>query len=359
MSAYSIVHILCFRENKMEQVAGQKTIKFLAERMGLSTTTVSRVLSGQASRYRIGTETEDSVIKEASRLNIVPNRVAKSLRLQKTNTLGLIVPNIANPFFGTLARYIEAQARKCGYSIVLCDSGEAERNEIESLRLLNASAVDGIIASPLGQSGQHFIDLYKRGKPIVVVDRYFPNMEMPYVTSDNYTASLDAMEYLIANGHRTIACIQGLPGCGLTIDRAKGYRDALKKHNIPINESLIVGDQFDQHRSYVETKLLLRHKPRPTAIFSLGSSIAFGALTAIIEENLKVPDDISLLSFDEQPYFSFLAVPLTAIAQQSAAMGEIAVKLLIDQIEAKGSYEKRGVLLPTKLNIRKSVKNIF
>ncbi|HOL32448.1 MAG TPA: LacI family DNA-binding transcriptional regulator [Anaerohalosphaeraceae bacterium] len=342
----------------MAHLSNQKTIKSLAEHMGLSRTTVSRVLSGQAKRYRIGSETEEAVIAEAARLEIVPNKTAKSLKLQRTYSLGLIVPNIANPFFGTLARYIEAEARKEGYTILLCDSGESEMMEIELLGLLNSNNVDGVIAAPIGLAGSHFKELHKQGKPVVIVDRYFSNIDLPFVTSDNYQASYEATEYLITNGHRIIACIQGFPGCGLTVDRVRGYKDALKAYGIPEDNTLIVGNQFDQHRGYIETKLLMKRNPRPTAIFSLGSSMAFGALSAILEENLKVPEDISLISFDEQPYFAYLATPLTAIAQENATMGEIAVKLLIDQIESKNDFANKSILLPTKFNIRKSVKNI-
>ncbi len=326
--------------------------------MGLSATTVSRVLSGQAKRYRIGSKTAKAVISEAARLDITPNKTARNLRLQKTNTLGLIVPNIANPFFGTLARHIESEARKSNYSILLCDSGESEMVEVESLWLLNSNNVDGIIVSPLGQTGSHFLELYKHGKPIVIVDRYFPDMDIPYVTSDNYRAAFEATEYLIFNGHRIIACIQGLPGCGLTTDRVRGYKEALQKHGLSVNTDFIVGDQYDQQRGYIETKLLLKRNPRPTAIFSLGSSMAFGAMSAILEEHLRVPDDISLISFDELQYFAYLSTPLTAIAQQNAVMGEIAVKMLLDQIESKDTFRDRHIMLPTKFNIRQSVKNI-
>jgi LacI family transcriptional regulator len=342
----------------MDQVSNTKTLKSLADQMGLSATTVSRVLSGKAKNYRIGQKTEQAVIAEAARLNISPNQIAKSLRLQRTKTLGLIVPNIANPFFGTLARHIELEARKRGYFILLCDSGQSEVAESESLRLLSARNVDGIIAAPLGGECTHFKQMHKSGKPMIVVDRYFSDMSMPCVTSDNYKASLEGMEYLIENGHRNIACIQGLPSSAISADRLRGYKDGLAKFNIPLDETLIVGDDFDQQRGYIETKLLLKRATKPSAIFSLGSSMAFGALMAIVEEGLKVPDDISLMAFDEQPYFAFLDPPLTAIAQQNAAMGEIAVKIILDQIEGKCNYGEKRVLLPTKLNIRKSVKRL-
>ncbi len=342
----------------MSKLAGQKTLKIIAENLGVSITTVSRVLNGQSVKYRISKRTEQIVHQEAARIDYEPNLVAKSLRLQKTQTLGLLVPDIANPFFGTLARHIDLEARKSDYSILLCDSGSSTEIEIELLRLLESRNVDGIIASPVGQTGGHFERLSEKGMPIVVVDRYFKDMSLPFVTSDNYKASFEATSYLIANGHRRIACIQGLPDCLLNTDRVNGYKDALKQHGIPLDPTLIVGSQYDHHSGYIETKLLINRSPKPTAIFSLGSSMAFGAFSAIMEEGLKVPDDISIISFDEQPYFPFLATPLTAIAQQNAAMGEIAVKMIISRIENKDNLSSEGVLLSTKLNIRDSVKKI-
>lgn len=342
----------------MAPYSNQKTLKQLARHMDLSLTTVSRVLSGQSRKYRISQKTEDAVLAEAARLDFSPNQVAKSLRLQQTQTLGLIIPDVAKPFFSTLARSVELEARRKGYSVFLCDSEESSMIEMELLHQLNSRSVDGFIVSPVGQSCSHFEELYKKNMPVVVVDRYFPKMKLPYITSDNYKGSLEGANHLIENGHRNIACIQGIPECTLNMDRVKGYRDALTAKNIPVNETMIVGSRYDQRNGYIETKLLLKRNPRPSAIYTMGSSIAFGALSAIMEEGLKVPDDISILSFDDQPFFPYLATPLTAIAQESEAMGELAVKLLLNQIELNGEYEPERIMLPTRLNIRDSVRKM-
>jgi len=342
----------------MSYKSNPNSIKSLAETMDLSVCTISRVLSGQARKYRISEKTEEAVLAKAAQLDYTPDLTAKSLRLKKTKTLGLIVPDISNQFFSTLARHVELEARKGGYSIILCDSGKSTLTEIESLQLLNSRNVDGIIISPVGQVGSHFEALYKKGMPIVIVDRYFSKMKIPCVTSDNYKASVEAVSYLIENGHKKIACIQALQDCSLNMDRVNGYRDALKAHHIEVDESLIVGNEFDEHNGYIEAKLLLKRNPRPTAIFSVGSSITFGAIRAINEEGLTVPEDISILSFDEQPYFAYLNPPLTAVAQENALMGEISVKLLLAQLDTGNINKPDYVVLPAKLNIRKSVKRI-
>jgi LacI family transcriptional regulator len=336
----------------------QTTLKCIADTLSISISTVSRVLSGQAKRYRIGQKTQEAVLSEAKRLNFSPNQLARSLRLNKTHTLGLVIPDISNPFFASLARFVEMESRKAGYAIFLCDSEEHTDIEIESLNLMQGRKVDGVIISPVGLSGDHLTELHQAGLPIVIVDRYFPGMTLPYVTSDNFNGALDGVTYLIENGHRRIACIQGIPNSATNSDRVRGYRTALDQHHITSDPQMIVGDSFSQRNGYLSTKLLLKREPRATAIFSLGNQMTLGALQALSEEGVRVPEDISILSFDEQPYFAFLATPITTIAQQNEAMGQIAVSLLLGQINDKEPESTEGIMLPTTLKKRNSVRSL-
>ncbi len=336
----------------------QTTLKCIADTLSVSVSTVSRVLSGQAKRYRIGKKTEEAILEEASRLDFSPNQLARSLRLKKTQTLGLIIPDISNPFFASMARSVEMDARKSGYAVFLCDTEESTKIEIESLRLMHARKVDGIIISPVGQFGDHLTKLHKAGLPVVIVDRYFPSMSLPFVTSDNFGGALTGVNYLIENGHKHIACIQGLPDSAPNIDRINGYKAALNEHDIVSEDGLIIGDSFSEKNGYVSAKLFLKRTNRPTAIFSVGNVLTLGALQAIAEEGLKIPDDISLVSFDEQPYSAILSTPMTTIAQQNEKMGQIAVSLLFRQIENTENLDCEGIKLPTQLIKRNSVKRI-
>lgn len=336
----------------------QTTLKCIADTLGISVSTVSRVLSGQAKRYRIGKKTEGAVLSEANRLDFSPNQLARSLRLKKTHTLGLVIPDISNPFFASMARSVEMDARKSGYAVFLCDTEERTDIEIESLRLMQGRKVDGIIISPVGQFGDHLTKLHKAGLPVVIVDRYFPGMSLPFVTSDNFNGALDGVTHLIENGHQHIACIQGLPESAPNIDRVNGYKAALSEHGIKPEESLIIGDSFSEQNGYVSAKRLLKRTKRPTAIFSVGNVLTLGVLRAIAEQGFKIPDDISLVSFDEQPYSAILSTPMTTIAQQNEKMGQIAVSLLFRQIENTGNLDCEGIKLPTQLIKRKSVKGI-
>lgn len=204
---------------------------------------------------------------------------------------------------------------------------------------------------------EHLERLHNEGIPLVIVDRYFPDLPFSYVVSDNYNGAKAAVEYLIENGHKKIACIQGLLNTRVNDDRVRGYKDAHIKHGLTIDETLIVGDSFGEKNGYIGAKLILS-RSSPTAIFAASNLIALGSLRAISEEGFKIPDDISIISFDDQPYTEYLATPLTTIAQPHSEMGQIAVKLIIEQIESKGNFNPVKLKLPTKLIKRKSVKRL-
>lgn len=337
---------------------GAATLKKIAARSGVSVPTVSRVLSGKGEQYRISRSTINHVNRIATELNYSPNFLASSLRLKRTFTLGLIIPDISNSFFSSLARSVEKATRSGGYSIILCDSEETTKIEIESFKLLESRKVDGLIVSPVGQESRHFLAANEPSVPMVLVDRYFPELPIPYVTSDNYHGAIDAVTHLLDNGHRRIACIQGLHDTSSNIDRVRGYVDAHKDRGLEVDESLIVGDNFGEENGYIEAKLLIKRAQRPTAVFCVGNLISLGVLRALAEERLSIPQDLSLISFDDHPYFSFLSPPITTVAQQNKELGRIAAKLLLERIESPGTHELGGISVPTKLLIRSSVRNL-
>jgi LacI family transcriptional regulator len=334
------------------------TLKSIAEKVHVSAPTVSRVLSGKAREFRISKETAAAIKAAARELGYTPNYLASGLRLRKTHTLGLVIPDISNPFFASVAREIEKTARSYSYSIILCDSEENTKQEAEAAALLQGRKVDGMLVCPVGQEAHHLRQIRDRHLPLVLIDRFLPDISCPFVGSDNRRGAFEAMMHLQEKGHRSIACVQGLRNTSTNRERVGGYCDALKAQGVPIDESLIVGSSFGEENGYIETKLLLSRTERPTAIFALGNLIALGALRALAESNLHVPEDISLISFDDQRYFSFLATPVTTIAQQNEEIGRIAVKLLIDEIRSPGVHTAEGIFLPPRLIIRSSVARI-
>jgi len=352
------------RNNKAGQsdrdppVKSQPTLQCIAERSGVSVTTISRVLSGQAERYRISKETEAAVKKIANEFNFVPNQLARGLRLKKTLKVGLVIPDVSNPFFAGIARQVTLGARRHEYSVVLCDSQDNTELELRSLALLQSQHVEGVVLCPVGQSGRHLAQFIAGKLPIVLVDRFFPDLPLPYVSSDNEGGAKEATELLVKNGHTRIGCLQGLPGTSPNESRVKGYKEALTRHNLPVDENLIVGDSFTEQSGYIETKLLLKNQPDVTALLALSNLNALGAIRALAEEKREIPSDISIVSFDDPPYAAYLATPMTSIAQSFSEMGDVAVKLLFDQIQSTRSQPRGGILIPTSLVVRKSVKQL-
>jgi len=338
--------------------SNRATLKQISDDLGFSMSTISRVLNGKASKYRISKKTETIILDAAREINFTPNQLARGLRLQKTQTIGLVIPDISNPFFSSIARSVEIEARKKDYSIVLCDSQDNTFIEKDSINVLMSRKVDGFVICPIGEGSKHIAQVIENNIPLVIIDRQLPGLNCSSVITDNYNGALEAVDFLIELGHKKIACIQGLINSTVNKDRVKGYKDALKKHNIRFDSSSLLGDSFGKQNGYLGAKLLLSKASKPTAIFCLSNLIAMGAMEAIMQEGLQIPEDISLLSFDDHPYSEFLSPPMTTIAQQNTNMGKIAVKILFDQINSSEPVKPLEVKLPTKLIIRRSVTRI-
>jgi LacI family transcriptional regulator len=330
----------------------------IAKKSGLSVSTVSRVINKKTKKYRISREVEQLVLKAAKDLNYRPNQLARSLRLKETQTIGLVAPDISNPFFAQIIKTIQTELHKLHYSLVVCDSDESLELEVEHTNLLFSKGIDGLIVMPVGQQYDHFQFLLENGVPVVTVDRGFDELKTNMVVIDNEAGAFAAVEHLIKSGHRKIAIIQGLPDTFTTIGRLNGYKEALKKHQIPVDESLIVGKDFRKENGYIETKFLLRSANPPTALFTTSDLISLGAIEAINEETLRIPDDISLIAFDDLESASYFSCPITAISQPREALGEMAVKVLYDGIRNPGKAETRKIVLKPSLVLRNSVRQI-
>lgn len=330
------------------------TLSDIAERAGVSVSTASRVLNGKAARFRISAETERAVREAAEALSYRANHLARGLRLQKTNTLGVVVPDLSNPFFAHIVKRIQGAAHGHGYSLVVCNTDEDLDLEVEQVALLHRKRVDGLIALPVGRRYDHFEDWAATDIPLVLVDRCGDGLAVPSVEVDNYRGAYEAAEHLLAAGHRRIALIQGLTGTSTNTARVRGYHDALAAYGVPADDALIVGGDFRQQNGYVETKLLLQLEHPPTALFATSDLITLGVLDALAEEGVSVPDDVSLLSFDDFDFAPHLKCPLTAVRQPREMMGELAVKLLVEQFDG-GVKEARRIVLRPRLVVRESV----
>ena len=330
------------------------TLTDIAELAGVSVSTVSRVINNKAAKYRISPDTESAILDAARKLNYRPNQVARGLRLNKTNTLGIIAPDISNPFFAYIIKRVQNLAHGLGYSVVVCNTDENLDQEVEHVNVMYRNRVDGLIAMPVGQEYDHYAEWFERGRPLVLLDRCFDTLGASSVVVDNYSGAREAVEHLISYGHERIAFIQGLPGTYTNNERLRGYRDALERHDIPYDPDLVVGGDFREENGYMETKLLLTSSHPPTALFATSDLITLGALKAISEEGLEIPADISLIMFDDVDFAPYLQCPVTAVRQPKEMMGEIAVKLLTEELEGHRREGKR-IVLKTRLIVRESV----
>ncbi len=334
------------------------TLKAIARQLQVSESTVSRVLSGNGKKYRISAKTEKAVLELARKWRFVPNPLAQGLRLNRTQTIGLIIPDISNPFFARVARQIEVEARQAGFSIILCDSEEDTSLEIKSLELLEARKVDGFLIAPVGETTDHLQEYARRDWPMVIVDRYLPEIKLPYVSSDNFKGTYQAVKYLLERGHRRIACVQGRTASLPNRERVRGYRQALQEYQVAIDESLLVGNDFGLENGYIKTKLLLRQEKKFTAIMALSNLICLGTIRALTEEGMEIPRDISLIGFDDQVYCEYLRTPVTTVAQNEKEIGSIATKLLIEWIQQGEKPGSEGLMIPTRLVERASVQSV-
>ena len=309
------------------------TLAELSKLLSLSPTTVSRVLSGNSKKYRISDQTVKKVQAAAIKHQFKPNQVAQNLRLKRTNTIGLVIPDISNPFFANLARKIEIELRKRGKLILLCDTNEDTDLEIETLSLMMSRKIDGLLIVPVGLSSEHLSNL--KELPTVLIDRYYKNLSIPYVSTNNYEGAYQATKYLIERNHKKICCLQGLNNTISNAERVRGFNQAIADSNIPTEDIKIIGSDFSLENGYKSANEILSNEDMPTAFFALGNQIAFGALKAIKEKGMIVPEDISLISFDEQPYFELTVPSITTIKQPIEQIGQIATEMLFDLIDKK------------------------
>ena len=336
------------------------TLKYIAQTLDVSVTTVSRVLNGLGEQFRISAQTIELILATADKLNYRSNNIAKGLRLKKSSTIGLIVPDITNPWFAQLALEIEKEARKHHYNIFLCNSNDDLKIEKKCITLLQSWMVDGIVIAPLGLESEHLVKAAKSGTPLVLIDRYFEGVNLPYITSNDFEGSLEATQYLINNGHKKIACFQGIVGTSPNNQRVNGYRQALANNRIPFDSSLVIGHDFGFQNGYNCALELMKdlNKSKITAIFSMGNQITLGLLKAFKEKGVNIPDEISLVSFDEQVYSDLLFTPLSTVSHLNENLGVLAIKMLLNQFDTDRKVNPKNVVLKSKLIIRDSVKNL-
>ncbi|HEY1337580.1 MAG TPA: LacI family DNA-binding transcriptional regulator [Bryobacteraceae bacterium] len=326
-------------------------LKDIARDLNVSVMTVSKVVRGCAD---VGPETRSRVLARIKELNYQPNWVARSLAARRTFMIGLIVPDLMHSFFAEIAKGISAAIRPLGYDVVICNSeenGEVESSEVD--RLL-ARQVDGLIlASAQPPSATDvFARIEARGVPFVLIDRRFSNAHAPYVGADDEAIGRLATKHLIERGCRRIAHIAG-PSLTPGVGRLKGYREALAAAGIEVPDSYVV-HATDDASGHDAARKLLALKPRPDAIFGYNDPTAAGAMKAILEAGISIPETIKVIGVGNVHYSDLLRVPLSTIDQSSATIGQQAADILVKAIGAKRKKPPRTVLIEPTLIVRES-----
>lgn len=327
------------------------TIHEVANRAGVGSITVSRVINN--SGY-ISTETRERVEKAIAELGYVPNSLARSLRSRRTNTIGLIVTDITNPFFTTLARGVEDAANDAGYTVIFCNTDESTAKEEKYLNVLLQKQVDGLLLVPTENPVSTIQQIQKQGTPVVVLDRRISAVNVDIVRCDSVDGAYQLTNYLVSLGHRQIAVMSGSEGVSTADDRIAGYRNALEEAGIAIDEGYIFRGDFTQTSGYSMTKQAINLPLRPTALIAANNFITIGAMKALQEVEMEVPDDIALVGFDDLPP-AMVTFPFFTVASQPAyEMGTRAMQLLVGRLEGKEKDSYQEIILPTQLIVRRS-----
>ncbi len=336
------------------------TIHDIAKKLNIAASTVSRALNKNPV---ISEPTRKLIEKTATEMGYRPNIMAANLRTKRTNTIGVIVPLINRHFFSSVISGIEEVAYKRGFTVTISQSNDNFEKEEKIVHTLFSNRVDGLIVSVGMQTKtiDHFKLFSERNIPIVFFDRVIDEIETDKIVVDDYRGSFKATEHLIEQGGKRIAHIGGPLNVKIYKDRLNGYIDALKKAGLPVDESLILHNNLTRFDGTNAIKQLLNNKIKPDAIFCANDTTALSVIVYLRENNIKVPDDILIVGFSNEPFSEVVTPSISTIMQPGFEMGKQAAKLLIQQIKLKDNPKKHNtIVMPTNLLVRESsVKTKF
>ncbi len=327
------------------------TIQDVARRAGVAPITASRVINN--SGY-FSEDIRQRVEAAVAELGYVPNSLARSLRSKRTHTLALVLSDITNPFFTTLARGVEDTASRAGYTVIFCNTDESAAKEQMYLNLLIQKQVDGILLVPSSSAPESIQFIQKHNTPVVVLDRRVAGIDVDTVRADSEAGAYRLVRLLIELRHRCIAILNGPPELSTAVDRFAGYRRALAEAGIELDGSLVFQGAFRQESGYRMAQQSLALQPRPTALFASNNFIGIGAMHALRDAGLRVPEDLALVGFDDLPQAMVIFPFLTVASQPAYDMGQRATELLLARLNGSLSQGCQEIILPIELVIRQS-----
>jgi LacI family transcriptional regulator len=325
-------------------------IRDVAKKAGVAPITVSRVINN--SGY-VRDEVRARVESAIAELNYIPNQLGPSMRSKRSNTIGIIVTDITNPFWTTVVRGVEDAAYKAGYHLFLCNSDESAHKEQEYVELLLSRQVDGILIAPAEHESDSLKIIQAHHKPVVALDRRIAHHQIDSVRCDSVGGAYALTRHLLEQGHRRIVLLTGSEIVSTSVDRADGYRNAMIEAGIE-SEITILWGKFTQDSGYQHTSELLQMQPHPTAIIAANNFIAIGAVRVLDKLGLKIPDDISLVTFDDLPDAIAVRPFLTTAAQPAYEMGFLAANTLFERLSNHVDVGVKAIVLPFELKVRTS-----
>jgi LacI family transcriptional regulator len=329
------------------------TIQDVAKRAGVAAITASRVVnnSGYASA-----EVRERVLRAAAEMGYVPNTLARSLRSRRSNTLALVLTDITNPFFTTVARGVEDAASDAGYTVIFCNTDESQDEERKYLNVLLQKRVDGILLVPAQSGADSLSAAREQNIPLVVLDRRLPETEtgkVDVVRCDSRGGAAALTRLLLELGHHRIALLNGPPGVSTAVDRAAGFQEALNE-SATRDSGAVWWGAFTQASGAEMVRRALNTDPRPSGLIAANNFIAIGALNALRELELRVPEDVALVGFDDLPPALVTFPFLTVAAQPAYEMGKQATRLLLERLEGRRDVQPVEMILPTEIILRAS-----
>ena len=330
------------------------TIKDIANVLNISAAAVSKALHNDP---RISDKTKEDVKKIAKNLNYQPNHLASALRRGKSNLVGVIVPRTNSNFFSSVIQNIEEVLNKEGYNIIITQSNESFKKECNNIDTLLFTQVDGIIASMANETIdlEYYEKIKSKGIPLILFDRGENNLNVDYIGINDYDSSHMIVEHLVEQGCKRIAHIGGYKHTRIFNNRIRGYVDALKKHNLPLDTELLIESSLTIEDGRVKMTELLALKNRPDAVYVAGDYAALGALQVLNEQNINMPNDIALVGFGDEPFTAMVTPTITSINQHSAEIGKQAAKTFLKRVKktaAKQTLNK--IILDAELVVRDS-----
>lgn len=334
------------------------TIKEVAAKANVSTATVSRVLNDN---YPTSDKVKARVFEAIKELGYRPNAVARSLKMNKTNIIGLVVPDISNIYFMEIARGVESVISQLGYTMIFCSTDENEEKEIKLLKTMNEKRVDFVILASCMQTPEKINELVMQGLNIIMVDNMINGVHADCIVENNYKASFELMCYALNAGHKRCGIVNGLMSISTARERYQGFKQALSEFELTVDPRFIIDGNYNRQTAYENSKKVIREykDSLPTLFFSTNNEMTEGLMIALQEDGIRIPDEVSIVSFGDITVPKLVKPGLTIVSQDARSIGKKAGEVMLKCLEEDSkALEYKTYVIPSNIIVQESVKTI-